>query len=420
MTQSVFLFLSLCAALAFFLAWVVVRPWAKAHAPKAHGLMGINIQTFYDRLSELEADKACGTIDVGTYEAQVVDLKRQLLAAQQEGQSVPPASLKSRLIVLLWVPILALMAYLLIGNRTPVFELWHAKDTLGQVADDLLTAKIDAPPDWATKDSAALISAMQVNVHDHANDPKRWLRLSELFLSLKADKEALEALARAYRLAPNNEQIAATYTQIAFFANQGTLDDTVKSVLHNLLLQNPKHEGAMMILAMGETRGGNFEAAKAWVDRLRSGIAAKSGDHSAALQSLDKMATTIEQQSKAAQEGIALTVNLSDDLKEKIGSDDVLFVSIASPDGGPPYAVQRLSASSVARQALTVTLSDANAMLPKRTLSSAKKQGVALVANARISKSGNAITQSGDWIANPVPVLADSKTLALTIAQMVP
>lgn len=420
MTQSVFLFLSVCAALSFFLAWVVIRPWAKAYKPEAHGLMGVNVQTFYERIAELEADKDSGVIDLNSYQTQSVELKRQLLAAQQMSQSVPAAALKSRLIVLLWVPILALMAYLLIGNRTPVFELWHAKDKLGQVADDLLSAKIDTPPEWATKDSSALISAMQVNVHEHAHDPKRWLRLSELFLSLKADKEALEALARAYRLAPDNEEIAATYAQIGFFANQGVLDDTIKSVLHNLLLKNPKHEGAMMILAMGETRAGNFDTAQAWVGRLRSGIAAKSGDHSAALQSLDKLAKTIEQQSQAAQEGIALTVQLADASKANITESDVLFVSIASPDGGAPYAVQRLPASSLLHQKLELTLSDTNAMLPNRTLSSAKQQGIALVANARISKSGNAIAQSGDLMANPVPVLANTKALDLNISQIVP
>ena len=85
------------------------------------------------------------------------------------------------------------------------------------MADDLLTGKIDVPPEWAAKESTALISAMQTNVHRNADDANRWMRLSELFMMLEAQPQALEALARANRLQPDNEEIALTYAQTNFF-----------------------------------------------------------------------------------------------------------------------------------------------------------------------------------------------------------
>ncbi|WP_204304187.1 hypothetical protein, partial [Stenotrophomonas maltophilia] len=86
--------------------------------------------------------------------------------------------IKGRAIIIIWIPILVVIAYVMTADRTAVFTLWQAQDKVGQVADDLLTGKIDVPPEWAAKESTALISAMQTNVHRHADDANRWMRLS--------------------------------------------------------------------------------------------------------------------------------------------------------------------------------------------------------------------------------------------------
>lgn len=420
MSQSLLLFVSVSACLAFCLAWVVIYPWVKGSKANDNRLMAVNVESFYERLAELEVDKEKGVIDENFYQNQVVELKRQLLAAQTATPMVAPASIKSRLIVLVWIPILGAMVYLLAGDRTPVFTLWHAQDTVGQVADELLTAKIDTPPEWATEDSTALISAMQTNVHHNAFDAMRWMRLSELFMSLKATPQALEALARAYRLEPDNQEIAATYAQISFFANDGKLDSTTRTVLAKMLNDNPNHEGAMMLLAMGETRAGNFEVAQNWVAKLRTSIAVKSGDHSEALASLDKLTASISEQAQKAADGVVLEISLEPSLLAQVGETDVIFASISDIKGGAPYAVQKLPISELKDGTLNVSLSNLNAMMPERTLEAARKDGVSLVATARISKSGNAISGSGDLSANPVPITTTTKSVAVVINQIVP
>src|SRR5699024_11401449 len=98
------------------------------------------------------------------------------------------------------ISVLAGLAYFLISDRTSVFDLWVAVDKVGQVADDLLTGKIDQPPAWAIDDGTQLISAMQTDVYRHADDPDRWMRLTELYLSLEATELALESLSCEYRL----------------------------------------------------------------------------------------------------------------------------------------------------------------------------------------------------------------------------
>lgn len=419
MTLSLWLFFTLCAALVSLVSLVVIYPWLKGRVAKDNRLMAINIEVFNHRINELQADKDAGVIDDVYYNAQSTELKRQLIAAQTHAESHAVVSVKSRLIVMIWIPLLAMLAYLTTSDRTPVFTLWQSQDTVGQVADDLLTAKIDTPPQWASKNSTALISAMQTNVHMHADDANRWMRLSELFGALDAKPQALEALSRAYRLEPDNVEIAMTYAQTSFFVNNGVLDASARDAVLGILRVMPDHEGAQMMMAMAETRAGNFTNAKAWVHKLRSSVAGKSGNRSEALASLDLLLSNIEAQEIKAAQGVNVAIMLDAKLMPQIKEDDVLFVSIVSVKGGAPYAVKRLPVSQIKNGQMMVSLSDMDAMMPTRTLSLGR-QSDELVVNARISHLGEAMPKSGDLSANPVPLTKTSNTVTLTISQIVP
>lgn len=418
------LFIALGLLFALLLALIVVVPWLRA--PRAQSnpidnqLLDINVAVFRERLAELQSDKDNGTIDDSHYQNQKLELERQLLDAQRQVAPMVRPSRKSLLIVAVWVPVLAAMAYLLIGNRTPVFELWQAEDKVGQVADDLLTGKIDQPPAWAIEDSRQLITAMQTNVHHHAHDPNRWMRLSELFLSLEATDSALEALSRAYRLSPDNEEIATTYAQISFFANDGQLNANSRRVLQDVLGKNPQHEGAQMLMAMGEARGNNFDQAQGWIKRLRDSISAKSGNHSKALASLDELSANVSAQKQQASEGIEVTVSVNSSLLPLVKGDDVLFIAIRDVKGGPPFAAKRLPISVIKQGQANISLSDLDAMMPERTIQSARNDKTQLAVVARISHSGNAEAESGDLSANPVVISADQNQVNIEINQQVP
>ncbi len=418
------LFIALSLFIALLLAVIAIMPCSGASRlrdkPVDNQLLDINVAVFRERLTELQTDKDSGIIDDVHYRNQKLELERQLLDAQRTVTPMVAPSYKSRLIIMIWVPVLAGLAYFLISDRTSVFDLWVAEDKVGQVADDLLTGKIDQPPAWAIEDGTQLISAMQTNVYRHADDPDRWMRLSELFLSLEATDSALEALSRAYRLSPGNEEIATTYAQISFFANKGQLDANSRRVLQDVLAKNPKHEGAQMLMAMGEARGNNFEQAQGWIKRLRASIAAKPGDHSQALASLDELSANVSAQQQQASEGVEVTVSIDASLLPLVKADDVLFVAIRDVKGGPPFAAKRLPISVIKQGEATISLSDLDAMMPERTLASARGDKVQLAVIARISHSGTADAESGDLTGNPVVISADQNQVNVAINQQVP
>lgn len=418
------LFVALGLLFTLVLSAIVIMPWLRAARLKANPvdnqLLDINVAVFRERLAELQTDKDAGTIDDSHYQNQKLELERQLLDAQRQIAPMVTPGIKGRVIIAIWVPVLTIMAYFLVGDRTSVFELWAAEDKVAQVADDLLTGKIDQPPAWAVEDGQQLIIAMQTNVHRHADDADRWMRLSELFLSLEATPSALEALSRAYRLSPDNEEIATTYAQISFFANQGQLDSNSRRVIQDVLSKNPQHEGAQMLMAMGEARGNNFDEAKVWIKRLRDSIAAKSGDHSQALASLDELAANVDAQQQQASEGIEVKVTINSSLLPLIKGDDILFVAIRDVNGGAPFAAKRLPISIIQQGEATLSLSDLDAMMPERTIASARNEKIQLAVVARISHSGNAGAESGDLSGNPVVISADQNQVNVEINQQVP
>ena len=418
------LFIALSLLIALLLAVITIMPWLRATRTSGtsvdNQLLDINVAVFRERLAELKTDKDSGTIDDAHYQNQKLELERQLLDAQREVTPMVTPGIKSRLILMVWVPVLAALAYLMVGDRTPVFDLWTAEDKVGKVADDLLTGKIDQPPVWAIENGQQLISAMQTNVYRHADDPDRWMRLSELFLSLEATDSALEALSRAYRLAPDNEEIATTYAQISFFANKGQLDASSRRVLQDVLAKNPQHEGAQMLMAMGEARGSNFAEAQGWIKRLRESIAAKPGDHSKALASLDELSANIVAQEQQASQGIEVTVSVDAALLPLVKADDVLFVAIRDVKGGPPFAAKRLPISVIKQGKASIRLSDLDAMMPERTLQSARSDKIKLAVVARVSHSGTASAESGDLSGNPVVISAEQTQVNIEINQQIP
>ncbi len=244
--------------------------------------------------------------------------------------------LKTQVVLLLLAVALTTLLYFTLDNRSTIVTFWKESAKVEQVADDLLTGKIDSPPDWAiktVKDRQILITAMQANVHRHTSrstskaikatntsnasdasnisDASRWMKLAELFLSMQATDEALQAMERANRLEPNNAKIATTYAKTSYFANGERMNKKARRVLQNLLATHPNHRGALMLMIMGETRAGNHDKALLWVDRLRRSIinnhannhnANSKDDRNKALANLDRLTQSIKNNQRQAKQ----------------------------------------------------------------------------------------------------------------------
>ncbi|ELA08571.1 cytochrome c biogenesis factor-like protein [Moraxella macacae 0408225] len=366
-------------------------------------LLTLNIDVFKQRLAELEEDFLQQQIDKITYDSQKLALERQLLDIDETLNAhrfIPNA--KSRLIFIIWIPCLVAMAYYLIADRSETFKLWQAQDSMGKVADDLLTGAIQTPPESVSKNLLGFVNTLQTNVHHHATDPMRWFRMSQVYAMFEASEQSIESLARAYRLQPDDEQIALAYAQSSFFGQGGMLNTESRQILTNLLKQNPKHQGAQMLMAMGEMREGNYDSARNWVQLLKTDILARSGDHSQAIQSLNELEQNINEQQAKSKQAVEIKVSITPEILGRVKKGDTLFVSIRAAQGGIPVAAKKLSADALTKDGLTIKISDNDSIMPTERLSQALNAKKPLLVTARISTSGDATAQKGDLQSSPV------------------
>lgn len=113
---------------------------------------------------------------------------------------------------------------------------------------------------------------------------------------------------------------------------------------------------------------------------------------------------------------IKVKVDIAPEISDQLTGKEILFIYAKATQGPPmPLAVVR---QPVAGWPVEVMLSDENAMTPAMTLSKFDK----VVVQARISATGNAITQSGDWV-GPTRVLevsAGVQSVSLRIESQLP
>ncbi|BBI67005.1 hypothetical protein PKHYL_11960 [Psychrobacter sp. KH172YL61] len=146
-----------------------------------------------------------------------------------------------------------------------------------------------------------LISAMQTNVYRHAYDYNRWMRLSELFLSLEATDSALEALSRAYRLSLLKMKKSRLLTRrLISLLMKGQLDENIRRVLETVLAKTHSMKALKCSWQWVRREQITLDQAQGWIKRLRDSISAKPGDHTQALSSLDELSANVTMQQQQA------------------------------------------------------------------------------------------------------------------------
>jgi cytochrome c-type biogenesis protein CcmH len=194
-------------------------------------------------------------------------------------------------------------------------------------------------------------------------------------------------------------------------ATAGSLDDVTNKLAARLAAQGGSDNDWKLLAESYEYMGRTEEAkaAKAHIasaspvaaaagDTTAAGPTQVTGDQIAASQisasRISDIADSLDQPSAATRgkAEISGTVEITARLARQAANGATLFIYAKQPNApGPPLAVLRVRAE---HWPVTFTLNDANAMVPGRNLSNAK----AVQIEARISKNGDALPQSGDLV----------------------
>ena len=412
------------AALLLVLALALVLPAllkSKNSTDKpAGGAAQANLSVLRSQLTQLDADFAAGGINADQLALAKSEIERRALEEESAPESAvaPAKSTRTAWVLGLTIPLVALGIYGFIGNI-------QALDPAN------LQAKTETEPTPA--EIEAMVSAFAARLEavpaHETPDPKAWEMLARSYAAMQKFPEANKAYKRAVELNPGNAQILADHADVlAMLQGQSMVGEPTK-LYERALVLDPNNVKALALAGSAAFEKNDF--AKAIVFWEKAGqLAPPDSDFAKGLASSVEEARTASTQAGARQAvaksaptqatapaSIQGVVSLSPALKSKVAPDDTVFIfarAAPSPDSPRmPLAILKRKASELP---ITFTLDDSTAMSDALKLS---KFGQVVV-GARVSKSGNALPQSGDLIGQTGPVTTAAGKLAITIESIQP
>ena len=386
----------------------------------------LNLAVYRQQLEELDADLAAGNLDRAQYKASRRDLERELLydVRGADVASSPRSSTGNRvtaLVLALVVPASAVALYWHLGSSdiVPALESVASAQPAARPAGHPRT-----PADGQMPSMDVLVQRLADRLAQNPNDLNGWLMLGRSYFALQQPQNALQALEKAYGLAPENPDVIVAYAQALASTAGGELDGRPTELVRTALELDSTNITARWLDGLIAYRAEDFSGA---IERWESLLAEldPKGKQAAELQQLvadarqragmpasaPSASTPIERERRpeaaadatpsddATKESkIIVKVALAEPLWPKADVNHTLFVYAKAASGPPmPLAVKRLRAADLP---VTVELDDSMAMTPAMRLSNFPEVTV----GARISGSGQAMPQSGDMEGETGPV----------------
>jgi len=426
------LFLMLAALMLAIALAVVLRPLLSRHAPDDPAA------TARRRMQVLNEAHAAGVLSNEEFAAKRTELGEQLLVAIDASPPRSRATFFAAVAVALLLPALAIGLYRFVGNPAAL--------------DPAALTPVPTAAEHG-QDMEKAISGLAAKLKQNPDDAEGWTLLGRAYLETQRFAEGRDALKHAHDLATDNPDIAVAYAEALTLSSEShQFDAQARLMLESALKADPKNQRGIWLLGIADYQAGQFDAAIASWNRLLEQLpkdssvaqsvksqiaraeAARDGrplpeepaatataanSETAQAPPLQAAPAAAAQRpaAEAADAGPHLTVKVTLDpgLTGKVSPADTVFVYAKAASGPPmPLAIQRLRADQLPA---TVVLSDGMGMLPNMKLS----QFPQVIIGARISKSGNAIAQSGDMqtVSKPLDV-ATTAPISLTIDQTVP
>jgi len=422
-------FWSLAAVMMMVALLFILPPLLRKRELSAVSRDELNIEVIRQQLAELDTDLEAGKLDKAQYGAARADLEQELLYDLARTDPASRTARSGRWATLLIIPALPLCAVLLYQQLGSV-----------ELIDRLQQAQSSQPPAAQQQAQSAasiddMVARLAERLQQQPDDLKGWVMLARSYTILKRYSEAEAAYANALRLGGENANLLADYADATVMANNGRFNDKAGELLTRVLELDPGNLKGLWLAGHWKNQSGDYAAAldywqqaaaklppggedAAVIAEQISSVQAKLGITAAPAATV-AAATTDAASPSATDSGsaaaLSVSVSLDPQLAAAAAAEDTVFI-FARATQGPrmPLAIVRKQVKDLP---VTVTLDDSMAMMPAMKLSNFEQVDI----GARISKSGNAMPESGDLqgIVSPIATQS-SETIQVTINSNVP
>lgn len=254
----------------------------------------------------------------------------------------------------------------------------------------------DVDPDLALSDMAETIAGLAQRLSQNPDDVTGWRMLGRSYLVMERYPEARNALREAWARTPvPDTELMLSLAEAEALSDPSSLSGEAGRLFEEVLAAEPGNEKALWYGGLAALQSGQHDLVRRRWSLLLAigvpeGVAEVLREHLAALGqgTLTESAPGGAIAEAAGGFALQLNIRLADDIASA-APGAALFIFARAPEGGPPLVVIRESAAALPGE---FALSDANAMLPGRSL--AEFESLLLV--ARVSFSGEPTAQPGD------------------------
>jgi cytochrome c-type biogenesis protein CcmH len=258
---------------------------------------------------------------------------------------------------------------------------------------------------------ATMTQRLAVKLREQPNDAQGWTMLARAYTALGRSNDAIMAYDRVVLLVPDNAALLAEYAHALATRNNNSFAGRPRELVAEGLKLEPNNPRILAFEAK------DFNAAIRYWEQLLAQVPKESDITTEIVASIDAARTALGQKPEAsASASVTGTVQLSAALKDKAAAGDTLFIYARAAGGNAPKMPLAVWRGAVKDLPKTFTLDDSMAMESSMVLSKFEQVTV----EARVSKSGNAIPQSGDLSGLGVTVKPGAKDIKILIDRVVP
>ncbi|MDG1850530.1 MAG: c-type cytochrome biogenesis protein CcmI, partial [Gammaproteobacteria bacterium] len=378
-----------------------------------------NIEVFQQSLAELEQDKAEEVISAEEFEKLKAELQRSFLRDMEDEKSRTKAAEQNSnklipLLCLLFVPVFSYSLYEVVGSARDlalpaIMQELSAAETAEQQLDGL----------------NRLAELLQQRYDRNNDDIQNGYMLGTLYLELENFEQAITvftSMAEVMEPSPDKATVLGQLAQSMYMAAGSKMTPAVEQVIGEAQSLNPNEFTILSLLAIDSFLNENFAQALTYWRRQLAQLDRNSQQAAVLSSRIAQVESLLPASALAATEttdnqgpSVSLVIELDESIKDLVDDSMRLFVYARNPAMPMPLAAQTLAVPDFPFE---ITLDDSMAMIANMTLSTAQE----VIVGARLSKSGNAIAQSGDIqvVSEPFTLAEQDEAIILTIKDIVP
>jgi cytochrome c-type biogenesis protein CcmH len=380
-----------------------------------------NLAILREQALQLTDEHAAGLLTSAAYEAARMELARRTLAESPDAgrparAPVPPRSRRTAVLISALVPVLGLVLYARLGS-TEALDSAPPNAANAAAGADVTMAQVEA-----------MVSAMAARLENpapgQADDPVAWDMLARSLAALQRYSDADRAYARAIALAPGNAQLLADRADLLVLLQDRRSAGEPTRLIEEALKIDPDNLKALALAGSAAFERQDFDAALKHWSRARARATPGSDFANGLDRSIEAARSsagagappvkTAARQTPAAAAGVSGTVSIAPALLARVQPGDTLFIFARAAQGPRmPLAILRLPAGN---WPASFQLDDSLAMSPELKLSGFDQ----VVVQARVSRSGQALPQTGDLIGQTSALKPGTRGIELRLDQVQP